>query len=212
MSYALASNRTFVRFDTTTKSWDTRDLPSNVYLGVVCRDTEVLLDTQILETYKDFEVKPVDLPVFFWLDGVAGCGKTQIICRTYVHGRDMVLAASTATVEEIRNRLIRDVQLTGEKLKNFVDDVQFTVRTDASATLMKRISLSFTKGKRFVPERLFIDEATMEHGGQLVLAAVQCKPKTVILLGDRRQIPFHDRTFCIYCMRRLIYFQLRYQL
>lgn len=146
VSYALASNRTFVRFDTTTKSWVTKDLPADVPYGVVSRDTEVLLDTQIIETHKDTEIKPTDLPVFFWLDGVAGCGKTQIICRTYVHGNDMVLAASTAAIEEIRNRLIHDAGLEGEKLKNFISDVQYTVRTVASATLMKRISLSFTKG------------------------------------------------------------------
>lgn len=145
---------------------------------LVSKGTKVMLNVKIASRLWNIDLTSVVLPFFEWYNGTPGCGKTTFIVDSHAVGRDMILTATVEGVEDVRRRV---------KVKHpeVSDDMLRTNYRTTMSVLVNGVRDSF--------EKVYIDEALMMHAGAIVALCAIIKCKTVVLLGDRNQIPFIDR-------------------
>lgn len=142
---------------------------------VMSPDVQFLREKKIVDFYLRYE--PDILAYDFsnirvtLYDGVPGCGKTYAIFHSHCKGMDLV---ATATLEAKNDYLSNIEQFNG--YKDFY-------RTYDSILL------------NGCPEvdTLYADEGLMIHAGELLLASYVAKVSTLIIYGDKLQIPFISR-------------------
>ena len=64
---------------------------------------------------------------------------------------------------------------------------------------------------RIKSDMLIVDEASMIHFGEIILAATKCGAKFVFLFGDHKQVSFINRTtkLCLLCFKQIQHMRTR---
>lgn len=112
--------------------------------------------------------------------GVPGCGKTHTILQMVnLDFTDLVLTATREAAEDFRTRL-------NERNARILDRQQLKriCRTLDSYLIHEDIQMY---------SRLIVDEALMAHFGHIACCIAKSRAKTIVLIGDKLQIPYINR-------------------
>lgn len=180
-SYAF-DGKTFIQIratdDDDKRSFKTPSQPSRV---LVSDYSQAMLSEKIAAHVRKMDFSDFVLPPIEFINGVPGAGKTRhIIENISVHKRkgSIVLFATKAGREDFVNRVA--TKIAGKH----ISDKKF-YRTYASVCV---------NGSTLTGNELFCDEAMQVHAGQIVLCMAILRPTRVVMLGDRNQIPYDNRT------------------
>lgn len=138
---------------------------------VVSEKTVIMLNQAIYRRLSKIDSMKLRVPDIEWVNGVPGCGKTEFIVVNHRAGVDLVLTSTTEGVEDIRRRVKKP-------------EHKDSYRTIASV-LVNGV------GKKTYA-RIIIDEALMVHAGAVAALCAVVGCKSVMLLGDKNQIPYID--------------------
>lgn len=126
----------------------------------------------------------IRLPKFRFVQGVPGCGKTTCIINNVKLPReslgDLVLFPTREGVLDFRRRLQQKYPKLD--MSGFIKSHYKTI----DSFLMHDNTLKY--------DRLIVDEVLIVHFGSIVFALLKCDVREVILLEDRLQIPYINRT------------------
>ena len=132
-------------------------------------EMEIFISLRILSSLSTHYRNPkyLRLERIYFLDGVAGCGKSTKIRQIYrtMNGKVLILTKSRAGKEALMGTGVRTID-------------SFIINKMRKA------------GKS---EVVVIDEAAMIHKGLLLLICAEVECSTLILLGDSKQIPYYSR-------------------
>nr|WPV74305.1 MAG: RNA-dependent RNA polymerase [Drosophila Hillwood park negevirus] len=139
-------------------------------------------DREIFNNIKDLDLNFKFLSIGLIQAG-PGCGKTFDIINEHKPTDSMVILSTV----EGRQDFIRRAELKYGK----INDAEMRYRTLASVLMNPRSLIKF--------QRLFIDEALMNHCGAIFSAIGILNPEHVFLYGDSQQIPFVNRCRKVDC-------------
>lgn len=119
-----------------------------------------------------------EVPKITWINGVPGCGKSTWIVRSFRPNGDLIVTTTTEAAKDLKEKLSLRIGA----------DVRSKVRT------LKSVVVNGLKApERGSCHRLMVDEALMNHFGEIVMAAMVTSAKEVLLIGDVNQLPYIDR-------------------
>lgn len=116
------------------------------------------------------------------VQGVPGCGKTTFIINSILE-QDLVLFPTKEAAADFRTRL-------RQERPDMNIDVNDSCRTVHSFII--NLTNHLKRGGRY--RRLVLDEALMLHAGEVLLACALAGVSEALLIGDRHQIPYINRT------------------
>ncbi|QIX02858.1 RNA-dependent RNA polymerase [Fragaria vesca associated virus 1] len=123
---------------------------------------------------------------FEFVSGVPGCGKTTYIMEH--HGpNDLVLSATREGANDFRERAMKN-----HRIKKKTDRDSPTFMTAINKQYRTVYSYLYNDAKT-VHEIVYIDEAMMLHPGMITAIAILTKCKTMVMVGDAKQIPYYVR-------------------
>nr|APG77733.1 hypothetical protein [Hubei virga-like virus 13] len=162
-------------------------LQPGVFSGLmsVCQDTKLLNSEKIFRQMNKIDLKKLQLGFKLELvEGVPGCGKTRYIIDHHEFSDSncghVVLTSSREAAEDLRRRVAERYRLKPDHpilLKRYRTVDSFLMHYDV----------------RVPVEVLWVDEGLMKHFGDLIWCAVMCGCKILRIIGDRAQVPFHNR-------------------
>ncbi|XP_052741604.1 uncharacterized protein LOC128198763 [Bicyclus anynana] len=159
-------------------------VPQDDPVVVIARCTRIMLNEKIQERAKtiagnnDELLELWDVPIFTWVNGVPGCGKTTWIVNNFDPVSDVVTTTTTEAAKDLRERLTPKVG----------KDAKIKVRTMASI-----LANGLSEPTRSKCKRLIVDEALMNHFGAIIMATKLVGADETLLIGDKNQLPYIDR-------------------
>lgn len=158
------------------------NITTNNFL-LVSDDTQILNDLRLYNSIKQIDISKTSDMNLNLVQGVPGCGKTTFILNSYKTG-DLILFPTKDSAIDFRKRFSSRYQTV---TKNICND---TFRTLHSFLINSTQYLQ--QGNSY--NRLIVDEALMMHAGEILFAAVVSGVREVMLIGDKNQIPFINRS------------------
>lgn len=158
------------------------NITTNNFL-LVSDDTQILNDLRLYNSIKQIDIPKITDMNLNLVQGVPGCGKTAFILNSYKTG-DLILFPTKDSAIDFRKRFSSRYKSV---TKNTCND---TFRTLHSFLINSTQHLQ--QGKSY--NRLIVDEALMMHAGEILFAAVKSGVREIMLIGDKNQIPFINRS------------------
>nr|APG77656.1 hypothetical protein [Hubei virga-like virus 22] len=125
-------------------------------------------------------------PAFNLINGVPGCGKTTRTIRDFKPNQKILIVTATRdAAKDVRNRL--------SKLHDVNCGVSLSVYNKLLTKFVRTIDSVLVNENRLLVDNLFVDEALMQHAGDVYSLIVLCNPRVINLVGDIAQIPFVNR-------------------
>ncbi|AVK59480.1 replicase protein [Nephila clavipes virus 4] len=166
---------------------NTNWLKPGVFSGymAVNSDTKLINSEKIFKQMNKFDLNKITMGFSIELiEGVPGCGKTRYIIDNHefslTNCNHVVLTSSKEAVEDIRSRVA---------LKYKIDRDSFVLQKRYRT--VDSFLMHFDGRTRI--ETLWVDEGLMRHFGDLMWCATISGCKTIKIMGDRAQVPFHNR-------------------
>jgi hypothetical protein len=146
---------------------------------LVSRNTQLMLNSELLENLRKIDIATCNMPTIRWMDGVPGCGKTHFILQKHIPGKDLILTQTRAGIREIREA-VKNIH------KNKYDNI---INTD-----YRTVSSFIINGSYKKYDRVFIDEVVLMHAGFVGFVSELSNASEIIVLGDSKQIPYIERS------------------
>nr|WMK31240.1 285.6 kDa replicase [Rose latent virus 1] len=189
------NGKVFLRMPKKLSNGEKKSLPDHRAYGdliLFTPETQMMQDSRLFLTCRGI-VADTDwplIPEIEYIEGVPGCGKTTYVINNHVASKfdrpykgadvrlvergDLVLTATKEAAKDFRTRLTEK----GERAE------KWQYRTIDSFLLNGR-------GLKF--DKIWVDEALMMHVGSIFMACHMARAKKLVLIGDRKQIPYISR-------------------
>ncbi|APG77681.1 hypothetical protein [Hubei virga-like virus 12] len=164
--------KALVEYNFKTERYETN---SNTIL--ISKQTKLIQDQKIYNNIEEYLKTELYIPIIYYVNGVAGCGKTQNIISNFDINDDFIISTTKANTEELIERISKHYKIKKEIIISRVKTID---------------SVLINKPRQNI-KKLFIDEIFMVHAGTIMFAIQILKPKYVLALGDTKQIPYIER-------------------
>ncbi|UPT53734.1 MAG: hypothetical protein 1 [Bactrocera oleae negev-like virus] len=152
---------------------------------VFANSTRMIHGIELSSLYNLNDIAKFKLPEIKIVQGVPGAGKTEFILKSNENKDNNLLLTVT---KEARN----DMRRRAEKRKDFRMAVEDHVRTVDSVLLNGCTNIQV--------DELWLDEALLVHAGTWFWLAEVTNCNTLVIVGDKAQIPYinRDGKICVY--------------
>lgn len=174
MGFSMEGGGTYVSFDNNSRKFRTNEK----YI-MVSRDTQVMLNEELLDAVSKIDISRCKLPRIRWIDGVPGSGKTHLIVDKHRPMEDLILTQTRAAIKGVRSSI---QEKHGNEFNSIINSNYRTVTS------------FLINGRHKKYKRVFIDEAVLMHAGFVGFVSELTGAEEVVLVGDSKQISYIERS------------------